>query len=147
EQAWNYREEDWATAAQTWAAAVPDHPGQGIDVILDMVGGDYFPKHVAMLGRDGRLVHIAFGHGSEVALDLRQLMGKRLVITGSTLRSRAVAEKSSLRDGVEKQLWPLISSGTVRPIIDCVYPMSEAAEAHRRMESSQHIGKILMAVG
>jgi len=147
EQAWNYREEDWAAAARAWAAAGPDHPGQGIDVILDMVGGDYFPKHVGILCRDGRLVHIAFGHGSEVTLDLRQVMGKRLVITGSTLRSRPVAEKTGLRDGVEKHLWPLVSSGAIRPIIDRVYPMSEAAAAHRRMESSQHIGKILLAVG
>ena len=146
EQAWNYREEDWAAAARAWAAAVPDHPGQGIDVILDMVGGDYFPKHVAILGRDGRLVHIAFGRGPEVTLDLRQVMGKRLVITGSTLRSRPVAEKTRLRDGVETHLWPLISSGAIRPVIDRVYPMSDAAEAHRRMESSQHIGKIILAI-
>lgn len=145
EQAWNYREEDWVAKARAWAAG-PDHPSQGIDVILDMVGGDYFQKHVALLGRDGRLVHIAFGHGPEVTLDLRQVMSKRLVITGSTLRSRPVGEKTRLRDGVEAHLWPLIHAGTIRPIIDRVYSMSEAAEAHRRMESSQHIGKILLAI-
>ncbi len=146
EQAWNYREEDWAAAARAWGVAEASHPGQGIDVILDMVGGDYFPKHVALLGRDGRLVHIAFGGGPEVTLDLRQLMSKRLVITGSTLRSRPVAEKARLRDGVEKHVWPLIASGQVHPVIDRVYPISEAVEAHRRMESSRHIGKIILAI-
>lgn len=156
EQAWNYREEDWAAAARAWSAADEHHPGQGIDLILDMVGGDYFAKHVALLGRDGRLVHIAFGRGWDVPLDLRQLMSKRLLITGSTLRSRPVAEKTRLRNGVEQHLWPLIHSGPIQsgqvhpihvlPILDRVYPISEAAEAHRRMESSQHIGKIVLAI-
>lgn len=148
ERAWNYREEDWVSGARDWAAASNPAAEQsaGVDVILDMVGGDYFPRHVELLGRDGRLIHIAFGHGAHVALDLRQLMSRRLLITGSTLRSRSVPEKTRLRDGVEKHLWPLISSGQIRPVIDRVYPMSEVAEAHRRMESSQHIGKIMLSV-
>lgn len=140
EQAWNYREEDWAAAARDWA-------GTGVDVILDMVGGDYFPKHVDLLARDGRLIHIAFSHGAEVTLDLRKLMGKRLVVTGSTLRPRSVEEKTRLRDGVEQHVWPLIGAGKIKPIIDSVYPLAEVAEAHRRMESSQHIGKIVLGVG
>jgi NADPH:quinone reductase-like Zn-dependent oxidoreductase len=111
-----------------------------------MVGGDYFPKHIELLARDGRLIHIAFGRGAEVTLDLRKVMSKRLVITGSTLRPRSVEEKKRLRDGVEQHLWPLFGSGKMRPIIDSVYPMEQAAEAHRRMESSQHIGKILIRV-
>ncbi|HEY1809542.1 MAG TPA: NAD(P)H-quinone oxidoreductase, partial [Acidobacteriaceae bacterium] len=131
ERAWNYREEDWAAGAQEWAGTPPD---AGVDAILDMVGGDYFPKHVEILARDGRLVHIAFSHGAEVRLDLRLLMGKRLMITGSTLRSRPVEEKRRLRDGVEEQVWPLLASGKVRPVMDRVFPMEEAAEAHRRME-------------
>jgi NADPH2:quinone reductase len=123
----------------------------GVDVILDMVGGDYFPKHIQLLALDGRLIHIAFGRGAEVKLDLRKLMSKRLVITGSTLRPRSVEEKTRLRDGVEQHLWPLLSSGKLgsvkmRPVIDSVYPMEQAAEAHRRMESSQHIGKILIRI-
>ncbi|HEY1809118.1 MAG TPA: NAD(P)H-quinone oxidoreductase, partial [Acidobacteriaceae bacterium] len=141
ERAWNYREEDWAAGAQAWAGTPPD---AGVDAILDMVGGDYFPQHVEILARDGRLVHIAFSHGAEVRLDLRLLMGKRLVITGSTLRSRPVEEKRRLRDGVEEQVWPLLASGKVRPVMDRVFPMEEAAEAHRRMERSDHIGKIVL---
>lgn len=148
ERAWNYREEDWAAGARAWAARRGGDSAHkaGVDVILDMVGGDYFAKHMEMLGRDGRLVHIAFGRGAEVMLDLRQLVSKRLVVTGSTLRSRAVEEKRRLRDGVEEHLWPLIASGTMGPVIDSVFPMSEVAEAHRRMQSSQHIGKILLRV-
>jgi putative PIG3 family NAD(P)H quinone oxidoreductase len=143
ERAWNYREEDWAAEAKAWAGTPPD---AGVNVILDMVGGDYFPKHVEILARDGRLVHIAFSHGAEVKLDLRLLMGKRLVITGSTLRSRPVEEKRRLRDGVEEQVWPLLVSGKVRPVMDRVFPMEEVAEAHRRMERSDHIGKIVLRV-
>lgn len=145
ERAWNYREDDWAAGAREWATA-------GVDVILDMVGGDYFPKHVDLLAKDGRLVHIAFSHGAEVTLDLRKLMSKRLVITGSTLRPRSVEEKTRLRDGVEQQVWPLIGDGKIkprkiRPIVDCVYPMAQVADAHRWMESSRHIGKIVLRVG
>ena len=143
ERAWNYREEDWAAAAKDWAGTPPD---AGVNVILDMVGGDYFPKHLEILARDGRLVHIAFSHGSEVQLDLRMVMGKRLVITGSTLRSRPVEEKRRLRDGVEEHVWPLLRSGRVRPVMDRVFPMEEAAAAHQRMERSDHIGKIVLRV-
>lgn len=140
ERAWNYREEDWAAAAKDWSPS-------GIDVILDMVGGDYFAKHLELLAADGRLVHIAFSRGAEVTLDLRKLMTKRLTVTGSTLRSRPGEEKRRLRDQVEQHLWPLIAQGTIRPIVDRVYPLADAAEAHRRMESSAHIGKILLSVG
>jgi NADPH2:quinone reductase len=139
EQAWNYRDEDWAAGARAWAA-------KGVDVILDMVGGDYFPKHIELLAKDGRLVHIAFSRGAEVTLDLRKLMSKRLVITGSTLRPRTVEEKTRLRDGVAQRVWPLIGAGKIKPIIDSVYPLAEVAEAHRRMESSRHIGKIVLGV-
>jgi len=138
ERALNYRE-DWAAGTREWAAA-------GVDVILDMVAGDYFEKHIELLGQDGRLVQIATGNGAEVRLDLRKVMGKRLVITGSTLRRRSVAEKTRLRDGVEEHLWPLIESGRMRAVVDRVYPMEEAVEAQRRMESSQHIGKIVLRV-
>jgi NADPH2:quinone reductase len=144
ERALNYRDEDWAEGARTW---VQEAGRSGVDVILDMVGGDYFPKHIELLARDGRLIHIAFGRGAEVKLDLRKVMSKRLVITGSTLRPRSVEEKTRLRDGVEQHLWPLFVSGKMRPVIDSVYPMEQAAEAHRRMESSQHIGKILIRTG
>ena len=139
ERAWNYRSDDWVAGARAWAG---EHGG--VDVILDMVGGDYFAKHLELLGRDGRLIHISAVHGAEVTLDLRKLMMKRLTITGSTLRSRSIAEKTRLRDGVEEHVWPLLGAGTVRPIVDRVYPMEQAAAAQRRMESSQHIGKIVL---
>ncbi|HEX4037061.1 MAG TPA: NAD(P)H-quinone oxidoreductase [Acidobacteriaceae bacterium] len=145
ERAWNYKTEDWVAGARDWAATVGGGPA-GVDVILDMVAGDYFAKHVALLGQDGRLVHIATGHGAEVTLDLRKLMAKRLVITGSTLRFRSVAEKTHLRDGVEAQVWPLLAAGQIRPIVDRVYPMEQVAEAQQRMESSLHIGKIVLRV-
>lgn len=140
ERAWNYREEDWAAGAKEWTA------GRGVDVILDMVGGDYFAKHVEILGRDGRLVHIAFAHGPEVTLDLRKLTSKRLVITGSTLRSRPIAEKTVLRDQVEERVWPLIREGKVRPVLDRVFPMEQVTEALRRMERSEHVGKIVLNI-
>jgi NADPH2:quinone reductase len=144
ERAINYREQDWVAAAREWAGAPPD---AGVDVILDMIGGDYFPKHIDLLRRDGRLVHIASGGGPQVTLDLRKLIGKRLMVTGSTLRARPVAEKAALRDEVELHLWPLLESGRIQPIVDRVYPLSEVAEAHRRMESSAHIGKIVLRIG
>lgn len=142
ERAWNYREEDWAAGAKEWAAE-----RGGVYVILDMVGGDYFPKHIDILAKDGRLVHIAFAHGAEVTLDLRKLTSKRLVVTGSTLRSRPVEEKRTLRDQVEERVWPLLREGKVRPVVDRVFPMEEVAEAQRRMERSEHIGKIVLRVG
>jgi NADPH2:quinone reductase len=140
ERALNYREEDWVEGALEWSG------GNGVDVILDMVGGDYFVKHLKLPAKDGRLVHIATAHGREVNLDLRTVMAKRLVITGSTLRSRPVAEKMRLRDGVEECLWPLVREGKVRPIGDQVFTLQEAAKAHERMESSRHIGKIVLKV-
>jgi NADPH2:quinone reductase len=138
QRAFNYREEDWAAGALEWS------DGNGVNVILDMVGGDYFAKHLKLLAKDGRLVQIATTHGSEVSLDLRTVMAKRLTITGSTLRSRSVAEKTRLRDGVEEFLWPLVQEGKVHPIVDQAFALKEAAEAHRHMESSLHIGKIVL---
>lgn len=141
ERAWNYREEDWATGVAQWAA-----DAGGVDVILDMVAGDYFAKHVELLGVGGRLIHIATGHGAEVKLDLRKVMRKRLTVTGSTLRARPVEEKRRLRDAVEAELWPLLAAGKVGVVVDRVFPMAEAAEAQRRMEQSAHIGKILLRI-
>jgi NADPH2:quinone reductase len=140
ECALNYREEDWVAGALEWSGA------KGVDVILDMVGGDYFVKHLKLLAKDGRLVHIATMLGSEVSLDLRMVMTKRLMITGSTLRPRSVAEKRHLRDGVEGHFWPLIREGKIRPIVDQVFSLVDVAKAHERMESSDHIGKIVLKV-
>ncbi len=109
----------------------------GIDAILDMIGGDYFPKHIELLATGGRLVHIATSHGNQVTVDLRTIMMKRLLVTGSTLRSRSVEEKSALAAAVEQEVWPLFASGQLRPIIDSAFPLEQAAEAHRLMESGR----------
>ena len=134
----NYRTQDWAAELARWSEP------HGIDCILDMIGGDYFAKHVSLLATGGRLVHIAFSHGNLVTIDLRTLMVKRLVITGSTLRPRTVAEKSSLARAVEQQVWPLFTSGQLRPVVDSAFPMERAADAHRLMESGRHTGKIVL---
>jgi NADPH:quinone reductase len=134
----NYRTQDWAAELARWSEP------HGIDCILDMIGGDYFAKHVSLLATAGRLVHIAFSHGNLATIDLRTLMVKRLVITGSTLRPRTVAEKSSLARAVEQQIWPLFTSGQLRPIVDRTFSMERAADAHRLMESGQHTGKIVL---
>ena len=140
ERAFCYRQDDWVEGVLEWSG------GNGVDVVLDMVGGNYFAKHINLLAKDGRLVHIATMDGSKVELDLRALMAKRLVITGSTLRSRSAEEKTVLRDGVERNLWPLVRDGKIRPILDTVFPLEDAAKAHQRMQSSVHIGKIVLRV-
>jgi NADPH2:quinone reductase len=138
QRAFCYREEDWVSGVLEWTG------GHGVDVVLDMVGGDYFAKHIKVLANGGRLVHIATIAGSKVELDLRAMMAKRLNITGSTLRSRSVEEKMILRDGVESYLWPLLQDGKIRPVLDSVFPMEDVATAHERMQSSMHIGKIVL---
>jgi NADPH:quinone reductase len=138
EVAANYRTHDWAAEVARWA-----HP-HGVDAILDMIGGDYFPRHIDLLATGGRLVHIATSHGSQVTADLRSIMLKRLLITGSTLRSRSVPQKSWLARGVEQELWPLFTSGHIRPVIDSAFPLEKAADAHRLMESGKHTGKIIL---
>ncbi|MCL6463424.1 MAG: NAD(P)H-quinone oxidoreductase [Acidobacterium ailaaui] len=138
EKAFHYREEDWEAAALQWSA------GRGVDVILDMVGGDYFPRHLRLLAPGGRLIHIATQRGTTVSADLRLIMSKRLIITGSTLRSRSVEEKAALREQIEKQVWPLLQNGTIRPVIDRIFPLNEAAAAHKRMQEGQHLGKLLL---
>lgn len=138
EAAFNYRTQDWAAELAHWAQ--PD----GIDAILDMIGGDYFPRHIELLATGGRLVQIATSHGSQVTADLRAIMIKRLLVTGSTLRSRSVEEKTSLARSVEREVWPLFASGQLRPVVDAVFPLKKAADAHRLMESGSHYGKIVL---
>jgi NADPH2:quinone reductase len=140
EAAWDYKEENWVAGAWAWSH------GKGIQVILDMVAGDYFGKHVELLAQRGRLIHIATTKGAEVKLDLREVMRKRLIITGSTLRVRRPEEKSVLREGVEATLWPGIASGAIRPIVYARFPLEQAAAAHRLMESSAHLGKIVLTL-
>jgi putative PIG3 family NAD(P)H quinone oxidoreductase len=116
----------------------------GIDVILDMVGGAYFSRNVKLLATEGRLVQIALQEGYRSELDLRALLMKRITLTGSTLRPRTVAQKAQIAVELKKKVWPLLSDGTIKPIIHSIFPLSQASEAHRLMEQGSHIGKILL---
>ena len=111
-----------------------------------MVGGDYFARNIDVLAVEGRLVQIAFLRGAKVEIDLLAITQRRLTITGSTLRSRNVAEKGAIARAVHKEVWPLIESGQVTPVIHATFPLAQAAEAHRLMESGSHIGKIILQV-
>lgn len=118
-----------------------------VDVILDMVGGSYTAKNLRVLARFGRLVYINFMESSKAEVDLSLIMGRQLTITGSGLRPQTIERKGQIAKNLESRAWPLISSGTIKPVIDSVYPLQEAAAAHARMQSSQHIGKIMLKVG
>lgn len=131
----NYRSDDWVQAVKD---------AGGADVILDMVGGDYAARNLSVLNTDGRLVMIAFLKGARVELDLMRVMLKRLTLTGSTLRSRPAAEKAAIAQGVQAQVWPWITAGKVRPVIDSVFRLEEAGRAHARMDAMAHAGKILL---
>jgi NADPH2:quinone reductase len=119
---------------------------RGVDVILDMVGGSYTLKNLRVLAPGGRLVYINFMASSKAEVDLALILVKQLTITGSALRPQPVKRKARIAGNLEERAWPLFPAGKIKPVIDSVYPLAEAAEAHRRMESSQHIGKIMLAV-
>jgi putative PIG3 family NAD(P)H quinone oxidoreductase len=140
ERAVDYREEDFVAVLREATA------GRGVDVILDMVGGDYTPRNLELLATEGRLVQIAFLRGPKVTLDLSRLLQRRLTLCGSSLRPRTVAEKGAVAAAVHREVWPLIESGRVRPVIHATFPLDQAAEAHRLMESSRHIGKLVLEV-
>ncbi len=130
------------SSGEDWEARV--QAAGGADVILDMVGGDYTPRNVNVLTRGGRLVQIAILGGRKAEVDLGQVMMKRLTLTGSTLRPRDADEKARLARAVEQTVWPWIEAGKLRPIIDSTFPLARAAEAHARMESGDHLGKIVL---
>ena len=132
----NYRSEDFAEVLKE----------DGVDVILDMIGGDYTPKNLRLLRPEGRLVFINAARGAKGEFNALQVMQRRLTITGSTLRSRSSADKTALARAVEAEVWPLLAQGQVRPTVYRSFPLSEAGAAHRLMESSQHIGKIVLQV-
>ncbi len=140
EKAINYRTQDFA--AEIKAAT----GGKGVNVILDMVGGDYVPKELKCLADDGRLVFIAFLRGPKTELDINELMRRRLTLTGSTLRPRPVEFKGYLARNLREKIWPLIEAGRIKPEIYKTFALAQAAEAHRLMESSQHIGKIVLTL-
>lgn len=118
--------------------------GRGVDVILDVVGAPYTPRNLQCLAREGRLVQIGMMGGSRAEISLRTLLLRRLTITGSTLRVRTPEEKGAIAAALEREVWPLLAAGTIRPVIDSVLPLGEAAEAHRRLESGQVIGKLVL---
>jgi len=119
--------------------------GAGVAAVLDMVGGDYVPRNLACLADEGRHVSIAMQRGAKAQVPLWQVMAKRLTLTGSTLRARDVGFKSSLANALGREVWPRL--GEIRPVIDSVFPLARAADAHRRMESGDHVGKIVLEVG
>lgn len=137
-QAIDYREEDFVEAIRAATS------GRGVDVVLDIIGGDYLSRNVDVLAMNGRLVQIGLIGGARAAIDLTPVLQRRLTITGSTLRARTVEEKGALAREVETHVWPLLSAGKVAPVIDRTYPLAEAADAHRRIESGEHIGKIVL---
>jgi NADPH2:quinone reductase len=120
--------------------------GKGVDVILDMVGGDYINRNLQCLAVEGRMVHISFLKGAKAEINLASLMIKRQTITGSTLRPQSVAQKGAIAKAVEEKVWPLVAAGEVRPQIHATFPLEQAAEAHRLMESSAHVGKIVLII-
>ena len=126
---------DWAEAVQA---------AGGVDVVLDMVGGDYLPRNLAVLKPDGRLAQIAFLAGPKVELDLSVMLGKRLTLTASTLRARPAEEKGRLASAIEARVWPWVASGQVRPPIDQTFPLAAAAAAHTYLEAGEHVGKVVL---
>ena len=140
ERAINYREEDFVAVIKELTG------GEGVNVILDMVGGDYLPRNLAALAPEGRLVQIATLGGAKAEINLTLLLRKRLTLTGSTLRPRSVEEKAAIAQALRRKVWPLLDEGRVKPVIDSTYPLEDAAKAHERMESGAHIGKIVLTV-
>jgi putative PIG3 family NAD(P)H quinone oxidoreductase len=138
ERAFNYKTTDFVEAV---LHATGD---RGVDLVLDIVGGGYVPRNLAVLAMEGRLVQIAVMGGESATIDLRRVLGRRLTITGSTLRPRSVAEKGEIAAALQREVWPLLESGRVKPVIYRTFPFSEAAAAHALMESSAHVGKIVL---
>ena len=136
----NYRNEDFVAVVKELTGS------RGVDVILDMVGGDYVPRELACLANDGRLSLIAFLGGTKTSLDLSDILRRRLTITGSTLRPRPVEFKATVAQALREKIWPLIEAGKIRPVIYKTFALDEAAAAHALMESSEHVGKIMLDV-
>ncbi len=139
DRAINYRTTDFVDTVRTLTG------GRGVDLILDIVGGSYVPRNLAVLAMDGRLVQIGFMEGEPTApVDFRRVLGRRLTITGSTLRPRPAEEKGEIAAALRREVWPLMEHGVVKPIVYRSFPLSAAADAHRLMESSEHVGKIVL---
>ena len=141
ERAIDYRATDFVEEVRSLTG------GRGVDLILDIVGGSYVARNLAALATDGRLVQIGFMEGEPSAtVDFRRVLGRRLTITGSTLRPRTPEEKGHIADALRREVWPLIEGGAVKPIVYRTFPLRQAAAAHRLLESSEHVGKIVLTV-
>ena len=136
----NYRSQDFVEAVKALTK------GRGVQVVLDMVGGDYLPRNIACLANDGRHVSIAFQRGASAEIAIPDLMRRRLTLTGSTLRPRSVEFKMMVADEIARTVWPYAEGGRLKPVIDSTFPLAEAAKAHARMESGDHVGKIVLAL-
>jgi putative PIG3 family NAD(P)H quinone oxidoreductase len=136
----NYRSEDFVKEAKAFTE------GRGVDVVLDMVGGDYIARNLEVLAPDGRLVFIAFQKGVKAEINFLPIMTKRLTVTGSTLRPRDTVFKSAIARELQREVWPLIAAGAIHPVVHATFPLAEAAEAHRLMEEGRYIGKIVLTV-
>ncbi len=138
----NYRTEDFAAVVKELTG------GRGVDLILDHIGAEYFERNLAALAVNGRLVQIGLmGGGSKATIDLNQVLRRWLTVTGSTLRNRSVEEKGAIAAALRREVWPLLESGRVKPVIYRTFPLAQAADAHRLMESSEHVGKIVLTTG
>jgi len=140
DRAINYKSQDFVTEIKNITQ------GHGVDVILDIIGGDYFPRNLKCMNFDARLVQIAIQDGAKAEANLLSIMLKRLTLTGSTLRARNIAFKSEIAKQLQKQVWPLLESGKIKPVISTTFALKDANKAHHLMESSQHIGKIILTV-
>ncbi len=140
EAAINYRTGDFVEVVKKATA------GRGVDVVLDMVGGDYVPRELKALASDGRLVLIAFLGGAKATVNLADIMMRRLVLTGSTLRARSAAVKADIARSLREKVWPLIEAGKMRPVVHAVFPLDRASDGHALMESGAHVGKIVLTV-
>jgi NADPH2:quinone reductase len=134
----NYKEQDFVQIVKDATS------GRGVDVILDMVGGDYIQRNMSAAALWGRIVNIAYQSGMQATVNFAPMLMKRLSLLATTLRARSNDEKGAIRDAVGREVWPLIEAGEVKPVVDHIYPLAEAQEAHKRMASSGHIGKILL---
>ncbi len=140
ERAINHRTEDFVAEAH----AATD--GRGVDVVLDIVGGDYLARNIDVLALNGRLVQIGLQGGAQAHINLRSLLQRRLTLTGSTLRPRSVAEKGAIAQALRREVWPLVERGEVRPVVDATFSLARAADAHEAMEDGAHIGKLVLVV-
>ncbi len=136
----NYKTQDFVEVVKTITG------GKGVNAVLDMVGGDYVPRNIACMAEDGRHVTIAVQRGVSAEVSIGAIMMKRLTLTGSTLRPRTVAFKSLVADEIHRTVWPFVETGQLKPVIDCTFPLADAAKAHARMEAGDHVGKIVLVV-